>query len=76
MHNGLRERFAAMSDAGASLRELILELDTYKERLSPRRYDELWLFCWALAKRRAGRPISRRNGEEWPDRSREPRDPD
>jgi hypothetical protein len=64
MPNGLRERFADLSDAGVSFSELIVELDTFKERLSPRRYDELWLFCWALAKRQAGRPVSSQNGYE------------
>jgi hypothetical protein len=58
-----------MSDAGVSFFELVVELDTYKERLSRRRYEELWLFCWALAKRQATRPVSGRNGESWPDQS-------
>jgi hypothetical protein len=65
--NGLRERLAEMSDAGVSFPELIVELDTFKERLSRRHYDELWLFCWALAKRRAERPVARQNGQSWPD---------
>ena len=65
MPNGLRERFTEMSDAGVSFSELVVELDTYKERISPRRYDELWLFCWALAKRQADRPPSGQNGERW-----------
>ena len=69
MPNSLRERFAEMSDAGASFCELVVELDTYKERLSPRRYDELWLFCWALAKRQAERPLVGQNGKGWLDLS-------
>ena len=70
MPNGLREHFADMADAGVSFAELVTELDTYKGRLSRRRYDELWLFCWALSKRQAERPISGRNGDDWPDLSR------
>ena len=69
MPNSLRERFAEMSDAGGSFCELVVELDTYKERLSPRRYDELWLFCWALAKRQAERPLVGQKGKAWPDLS-------
>lgn len=69
MPNGLREHFAEMSDAGVSFSELVVELDTYKSRLSRRQYDELWLFCWALAKRQAERSVSGRNGEDWPDLS-------
>jgi hypothetical protein len=71
MPNGLREHFAEMSDAGVSFSELVVELDSYKDRLSRRRYDELWLFCWALGKRQAERAVPGRNGEEWPDVSRE-----
>jgi hypothetical protein len=67
MPNGLRERFAEMSDSGASFSELIVELDAYKERLSPRRYDELWLFCWALSKRQASRAVSGPNGDTSPE---------
>ena len=67
MPNGLRERFTEMSDAGVSFSELVVELDTYKERISPRRYDELWLFCWALSKRQASRPVSGPNGDTSPE---------
>jgi hypothetical protein len=67
MPNGLRERLAEMSDAGVSFSDLVAELDAYKDRISPRRYDELWLFCWALAKRQVERPVSGHNGEGWPD---------
>jgi hypothetical protein len=70
MPNSLRERFAEMSDTGASFSELVVELDTYKEQLSARRYDELWLFCWALSKRQAERPLARQNGQRWPDLSK------
>jgi hypothetical protein len=71
MPNGLREHLAEMSDAGVSFSELVVELDTYKDRLSRRRYDELWLFCWALAKRQPERSVSGRNGQGWPDLSHE-----
>jgi len=67
MPNGLRERFADLSDAGVSFAELVVELDTYKAQLSRRRYDELWLFCWSLSKRQAERSISGHNGQAWPD---------
>jgi hypothetical protein len=67
MPNGLRERFADLSDAGVSFAELVVELDTYKGQLSRRRYDELWLFCWSLSKRQAERSISGSNGQAWPD---------
>jgi hypothetical protein len=67
MPNGLREHFADMSDAGASFAELIVELDTYRERIPRRRYDELWLFCWSLSREQAERPVSGQNGEGWPD---------
>ena len=67
MPNGLRERFADLSDAGVSFAELVVELDTYKRQLSRRQYDELWLFCWSVSKRQAEHPISGRNGAEWPD---------
>jgi hypothetical protein len=70
MPNGLRERFAELSDSGVSFAELVVELDTYRDRLSRRRYDELWLFCWSLSKRQAERPVSGLNGEQWPDLSR------
>jgi hypothetical protein len=72
MPNGLREHLAEMSDAGVPFAELVVELDTYKDRISRRRYDELWLFCWALGKRQAAeRFVAGRNGEGWPDLSRE-----
>jgi hypothetical protein len=67
MPNGIRERLAQMSDAGVSFAELVKELDVYKDRMPLRQYDELWLFCWALAKRQAVRPLSGSNGEAWPD---------
>jgi hypothetical protein len=67
MPNGLRERFADLSDAGVSFAELVVELDTYKGQMSRRRYDELWLFCWSVSKRQAARPVSGRNGTDWPD---------
>jgi len=67
MPNGLREHFADMADAGVSFAELVVELDTYKGRVSRRQYDELWLFCWSLSKRQAERSISGRNGADWPD---------
>jgi hypothetical protein len=59
-----------MADSGVSFAELVGELDRYKDRLPARRYDELWLFCWALAKRQVERSISVRNGEERPDLTR------
>jgi hypothetical protein len=64
---GLRERLAEMSDRGVSFAELVNELDVYKDKMPPRQYDELWLFCWALAKREAAIPLSRSNGEAWSD---------
>jgi len=64
---GLRERLAEMSDCGVSFAELVNELDVYKSNMPRRQYDELWLFCWALAKRQAARPHSSSNGEAWPD---------
>jgi hypothetical protein len=69
MPNGLREHFAEMSDSGVSFDKLVTELNTYKDRLPQRRYDELWLFCWALSKRQASRPVSGANGETWPELS-------
>jgi hypothetical protein len=60
---GLRERIAEKSDGGAPFHELVRELDVYKDRLSQRQYDELWLFCWAVAKRRTAVPVSNLNGE-------------
>lgn len=65
----LRERLALLSDDGASFAELVGELDVYKDRMPQRQYDELWLFCWALAKRQVAHPVSRRNGEAWSDLS-------
>jgi hypothetical protein len=62
---GLREHFAEMSDAGESLDELVSELDLYKDRIPPRQYDELWLFCWALSKRQSSLPVSGMYGEAW-----------
>jgi hypothetical protein len=53
---GLRERIAEKSDSGAPFHELVKELDVYKDRLPQRQYDELWLFCWAVAKRQAAVP--------------------
>jgi hypothetical protein len=64
----LRERLAQMSDAGVSFSELVNELETYKDRMPQRQYDELWLFCWALAKRHVAHPVSGLNGEAWSDR--------
>jgi hypothetical protein len=69
MPNGLREHFADMADAGVSFAELVTELETYKGRISRRRYDELWLFCWSASKRQADSPTSNRNGAAWPDLS-------
>jgi hypothetical protein len=69
MPNGLREHFAEMSDAGVPFSELVVELDTYRDRLSRRRYDDLWLFCWALAKRQGERSVFVHDGERWPDLS-------
>jgi hypothetical protein len=57
----LRERLAQMSDAGVSFTGLVNELEIYKETMPQRQYDELWLFCWALAKRQAAHPLSRLN---------------
>jgi hypothetical protein len=54
---GLRERLAEMSDGGVTFAELVNELDVYKDKLPPRQYDELWLFCWTLAKRQAVLPL-------------------
>jgi hypothetical protein len=54
----LRERFAEMASSGASFAELVGELDRYKDQLLARRYDELWLFCWVLAKRQVERSRS------------------
>jgi len=63
-----RERLAEMSEGGVSFAELVTELEVYKERMTPRQYDELWLFCWALDKRQATTlPFSISNGEAWPD---------
>ena len=67
MPHGLRERLAHMSDGGVSFAELVSELDVYKDRMLPRHYDELWLFCWALAKRQSALPLSGSNGEAWAD---------
>ena len=67
---GLRERIAEKSDGGAPFHELVRELDAYKDRLSRRQYDELWLFCWALAKRRTDLPVSGSNGRAWSDLAR------
>jgi hypothetical protein len=53
----LRERLAGMSDAGASFTELVNELEIYKDQIPRRQYDELWLFCWVLAKRQAALPL-------------------
>ena len=64
---GLRERLAEMSEDGVDFAGLVDELDTYKDKLPPRQYDELWLFCWALAKRHAVALKSTSNGEGWPD---------
>jgi hypothetical protein len=64
---GLRERLAEMSEDGVAFAGLVVELDTYKDKLPPRQYDELWLFCWALAKRHAETVKSASNGEAWPD---------
>jgi hypothetical protein len=64
-----RQRLAEMSEAGASFTELVSELDVYKDSMPQRQYDELWLFCWALAKRQAATPLSESNGEAWADRS-------
>ena len=66
---GLRERLARMSDAGVSFAELVNELEIYKDRMPQRQYDELWLFCWTLAKRQAVHPLSNLNGEAWSDPS-------
>jgi hypothetical protein len=63
---GIREHLADMSDCGVSFAELVCELDVYKDRMPPRQYDELWLFCWSLAKRQAARPLSGSNGDPWP----------
>ena len=67
MSRGLRERLARLSDDGASFTELVIELDVHKGRMPPRQYDELWLFCWALAKRQTALAPSSSNGEVWPD---------
>jgi hypothetical protein len=64
---GMRERLAEMSDCGVSFAELVTELDVYKDRMPPRQYDELWLFCWSLAKRQAKLPLSGSNGKPWAD---------
>jgi hypothetical protein len=64
---GLREHLAELSDCVVSFAELVNELDVHKGRMPAREYDELWLFCWTLAKRRAALPHVRSNGEEWPD---------
>jgi hypothetical protein len=64
---GLRERLAEMSDAGVSFDELVNELELYRERMPQRKYDELWLFCWALAKRQVSHPLSHQNGKAWSD---------
>jgi hypothetical protein len=66
---GLRERLTEMSDDGVAFAGLVDELDIYKDKLPPRQYDELWLFCWALAKRQAAAIQSSSNGEAWPDLS-------
>jgi len=58
-----------MSDAGVSFAELVNELEIYKDRIPQRQYDELWLFCWTLAKRQAVHPLSNLNGEAWSDPS-------
>jgi hypothetical protein len=64
---GLREHLAEMSDRGVPFAELVDELDFHKEGMPQRQYDELWLFCWALAKRKASLRLPSSNGEAWPD---------
>jgi hypothetical protein len=59
----LRERLAEMSESGAPFDELVNELDYYKDSMPLRQYDELWLFCWALAKRQTKIPHSSLNGD-------------
>jgi hypothetical protein len=68
---GLRERLAAMSDTGVSFADLVDELNVYKDGIPARQYDELWLFCWTLAKRRAILHSPGSNGEAWPDLANE-----
>ena len=65
MSFGLRERLALLSDDGASFAELVNELDIYKDTMPQRQYDELWLFCWTLAKRQIAHSLSGRNGDPW-----------
>lgn len=50
----LRNRLENLSDGGASFPQLLAELDRDRYQLRASEYDELWLFCWALARRRPG----------------------
>jgi hypothetical protein len=43
----IRDRLTLMADAGATLRELVAQLDRQRN-LDRGEYDSLWLYCWAL----------------------------
>jgi phage terminase small subunit len=43
----IRDRLTLMADAGATLRELVAQLDRQRN-LDRSDYDSLWLYCWAL----------------------------
>jgi hypothetical protein len=47
----IRERLTLMANAGATLRELVAQLDRQKP-LPGSEYETLWLYCWALVRRR------------------------
>jgi hypothetical protein len=50
----LRDRLEKLSDGGASFRQLLADLERDRHQVPPSEYDALWLFCWALARRRPG----------------------
>jgi hypothetical protein len=69
----LHYRLGEIGDSGGSFTDLVAELDRHRDGMSPRDYDELWLFCWVLAKRRVSRLAWDQDAELWPEVGAGPR---